>query len=90
MVIKHVSPILPEPVPSPGVFVKWAIFEEQAGLIPSMAQWQGNAEKGMQDMATRARASTLLGSSMVEHAAVNRRVVGSSPTRGAISSLLTL
>ena len=26
---------------------------------------------------------TLLGSSMVEHAAVNRRVVGSSPTRGA-------
>ena len=28
-------------------------------------------------------APTLLGSSMVEHAAVNRRVVGSSPTRGA-------
>ena len=27
---------------------------------------------------------TFLGSSMVEHAAVNRRVVGSSPTRGAI------
>lgn len=26
-----------------------------------------------------------LGSSMVEHAAVNRRVVGSSPTRGAFS-----
>ena len=27
-----------------------------------------------------------LGSSMVEHAAVNRRVVGSSPTRGAAPS----
>src|SRR5262249_56080656 len=34
----------------------------------------------------RARAaphSTFLGSSMVEHSAVNRRVVGSNPTRGA-------
>ena len=28
---------------------------------------------------------TIPGSSMVEHAAVNRRVVGSSPARGAIS-----
>ena len=28
---------------------------------------------------------SLLGSSMAEHSAVNRRVVGSSPTRGAIS-----
>ena len=27
---------------------------------------------------------TFLGSSMAEHSAVNRRVVGSSPTRGAI------
>ncbi len=27
-----------------------------------------------------------LGSSMAEHAAVNRRVVGSSPTRGALST----
>ena len=35
-------------------------------------------------------APTLLGSSMVEHAAVNRRVVGSSPTRGALSSVSSL
>ena len=30
--------------------------------------------------------SLFLGSSMVEHAAVNRRVVGSSPTRGALAA----
>ncbi len=82
MVINHVSPVVPEPVPFPGVFVKWAIFEEQAGLIPSMAQWQGTTKRVTHGVV--ARASTLLGSSMVEHAAVNRRVVGSSPTRGAI------
>ena len=29
---------------------------------------------------------TFLGSSMAEHSAVNRRVVGSSPTRGAIKT----
>jgi hypothetical protein len=30
--------------------------------------------------------SRFLGSSVVEHAAVNRRVVGSNPTRGALES----
>jgi hypothetical protein len=33
-----------------------------------------------------AKSPLILGSSMVEHAAVNRRVVGSSPTRGATFS----
>ena len=32
----------------------------------------------------------ILGSSMAEHAAVNRRVVGSSPTRGAKNPFLLL
>ncbi len=35
---------------------------------------------------THPRHSSFLGSSMVEHPAVNRRVVGSSPTRGAMNS----
>ena len=43
---------------------------EVAGRTPAGVNW---------DLPT----NLLLGSSMVEHSAVNRRVVGSSPTRGA-------
>ncbi len=49
---------------------------------PSQDQWK----ESLRDSFTvnlRSRFTVILDSSMVEHAAVNRGVVGSSPTRGA-------
>ena len=60
--------------------------------IPYIKLFRKNKEKCLQEKlfcynnSTRFEKTSelFLGSSMAEHSAVNRRVVGSSPTRGAI------
>ena len=53
---------------------------------PSQDQWK----ESLRDSFTvnlRSRFTVILDSSMVEHAAVNRGVVGSSPTRGVVTAV---
>src|SRR5690554_5944654 len=60
--------------------------ESLIGLWPAIcpAVWTNVMRKvGSRGDSTLSPRNTFLGSSTVEHAAVNRRVVGSNPTRGA-------
>ena len=52
------------------------------GAEPPEGRWAPRRKAGVQQTPGR----VILDSSMVEHSAVNRVVVGSSPTRGAVAA----
>ena len=59
-------------------------------LYPSGAHPVRVWKRGEKWLQLHSKVDTFLGSSMVEHPAVNRRVTGSSPVRGAKKPLKTL
>ncbi len=65
---------------NPAVFLTPGL---QSHILPIRSRPTASCRTGMGRPGGQKNRIWFLGSSMVEHAAVNRRVVGSSPTRGA-------